>query len=89
MHEKQTDFVCCIKGKIKFCTKEENGKIKEFLLEEKKPRLIKIPPKIWHGYKVLGKKTALVIYIMDKTYNPDKPDEKRKPADAFGKEIWE
>ncbi|MFH1663292.1 MAG: dTDP-4-dehydrorhamnose 3,5-epimerase family protein [archaeon] len=92
LHEKQIDYVCCVKGKIKFCTAEEKkGKteIKEFLLGEEKPVLVKVPAGIWHGYKVLGEKPALVVYVMDKAYNPKKPDEKRKEETAFGKKVWE
>jgi dTDP-4-dehydrorhamnose 3,5-epimerase len=92
MHKKQADFVCCIKGKIKFATAEEKKRkkteIKKYFLGGKNLVLVKIPPKVWHGYKVLGKKEAIVLYVMDEVYNPVKPDEERKAFDAFGKEIW-
>ncbi|MBU2100059.1 dTDP-4-dehydrorhamnose 3,5-epimerase family protein [Candidatus Micrarchaeota archaeon] len=92
MHEKQTDYVCCVKGKIKFCIAEEKkGKVevKEHFIGEDNLALIKVPAGLWHGYKVLGKENAIVLYVMDKVYNSEKPDEKRKEQNAFGKEAWE
>ena len=92
MHEKQTDYTCCIKGKILLTTAIENKKgktkIKKYILGENKPRLVRVPPNTWHGYKALGKKEAVVLYVMDKAYNAKNPDEQRKPLDAFGKDIW-
>ena len=91
-HKKQTDYTCCVQGKILFGTAEEkkNGKAKtkKYVLDGKKPVLVKVPPKVWHGYKVLGKKEAMVLYIMDVPYNPKNPDEQRKEWNAFGKEVW-
>ncbi len=91
LHKKQTDYTCCIKGKILFATaKEKKGKTKveKWILSGDDLKTIKVPKKTWHGYKVLGKKEAIVVYIMDVPYNAKQPDEERKPEDAFGKNRW-
>jgi len=92
MHEKQTDYTCCVKGKILFATATEKkggkAEIKKIVLEGEKPVLVKVPPKVWHGYKVIGKQEAIVVYVMDIPYNAKNPDEQRKPLDAFGS-VWE
>lgn len=91
-HKKQTDYTTCIKGKIRLATAEENGKgkveVKQQTLDGSKPVLVKVPPRIWHGYEVLGKKEATVLYIMDVAYNAKNPDEERKEWNAFGAECW-
>lgn len=48
---------------------------------EKVPCLLVIPKKIAHGYKVLGSQNALMLYMMDSEYNPQKQDEERMEFD--------
>ncbi len=92
-HEIQTDYWTCLKGSIKvglgIPTKNEDGEdiIQPHwaYLSEKNPRVIKIPPGVYHGYKALEPNSILLYYLTEK-YNPD--DEFRvKPGD-FG-ENWE
>ncbi len=91
MHENQTDYTTCIRGKIRLLTAEEKAKekteIKEFELDGEKPVLVKVPAGVWHGYEVIGKEEATVLYIMDVSYNPKNPDEQRKEQNDFGK-VW-
>lgn len=91
-HKNQTDYACCVQGKILLATAVEKNKgkteIKKFVLDGKKPLLVKVPKKVWHGYKVLGKKQAMMLYVMDIAYNAKNPDEDRKPENAFGKKVW-
>lgn len=91
-HKKQTDYTTCIKGKIRLLTAEEKRKgkieIKEYELDGKKPVLVKVLPRTWHGYEVLGKKKAIVLYIIDVAYNAKNPDEERKEWNVFGAECW-
>ena len=68
-------------------SKESKVEINEFFIGEKNPVIIKIPPKMWHGYMALGKEPATILYLVTKPYNHDKPDEERKSWDAFG-DIW-
>ena len=51
------------------------------IMSEKDPKLLFIPRKVAHGYKVLGKKPLLMLYITSNSYNKKKPDEHRIPHD--------
>ncbi|MBU0648049.1 dTDP-4-dehydrorhamnose 3,5-epimerase family protein [Patescibacteria group bacterium] len=44
---------------------------------EDNPTLILIPPKVAHGYRVLGNKPATLFYHTSEVYDPDNPDEER------------
>ena len=55
------------------------------LYMDKNPKILKIPPGIYHGYKALEPGSILMYYLTEK-YNP--ADELRaKPGDF--KEIWQ
>jgi len=89
-HEKQTDYTTCIKGNIKYVAVLENNgeiKIKTFIIGERNPILIKTPPGIWHGYMPLANKEAIVLHLMDKTFDPKNDDTQRKDPFAFG-DVW-
>jgi dTDP-4-dehydrorhamnose 3,5-epimerase len=88
MHKKQTDNIACIRGMVKLvlCDDRKNsvtkGHIEEFVIGEKQPMLVKIPPQIWHGFKNIGENLALVINIPNNLYNYKKPDEHRLPPNT-------
>lgn len=85
IHKIQTDWLYLVTGAMKvglYDTREDSvthGETMEILLGDfYKTQVIKIPPGIAHGYKVL-QGPANVIYITSHTYNPD--DELRIPHD--------
>jgi dTDP-4-dehydrorhamnose 3,5-epimerase len=84
-HNIQTDYWCCIKGSFKVgLATYENGA--EFVyLSDKNPRVLKIPPGIYHGYKALEPNSILMYYLTEK-YNPK--DEFRAVPGDFN-EIWQ
>ena len=84
-HNIQTDYWCCIKGsfKIGLATHEEGAKFE--YLSDKNPRILKIPPGIYHGYKALEPGSILMYYLTEK-YNPK--DEFRANPGEFN-EIWQ
>lgn len=76
LHKKQTDFVCVISGDIKYVMYDTRKKSKtykkliEVLMGETAGyRLIKVPPGIAHGYKIING-PAYVIYLTDQEYDP-------------------
>jgi len=77
-HMLQTDCICCISGDVKlvlYDNKDES--FKTFIIGEHNPLLVQIPPEIWHGFKNIGTKDAIVINIPDKPYDYKNPDEYR------------
>lgn len=82
MHKKQTDFFCCVRGKIKLVlvdTREDSktkGEINEFEIGEENFCLITIPKRALHAFKSL-KDEAFIINCIDHEYNREDPDEFR------------
>jgi len=89
-HKKQTDYTTCIKGNIKYIAiKEINGEllINTFVIGEKNPILIKVPPGIWHGYTPVSNEPATVLHTMDFPYNTEDSDTDRIDPFKFG-DFW-
>jgi dTDP-4-dehydrorhamnose 3,5-epimerase len=83
-HERQRDIWHLLKGRLIVSlhdlrkTSDDFGRTISFEWDAKKTGcLLAIPKKVCHGYKVVGPKNALMLYMMDREYNPKKPDEKR------------
>lgn len=77
LHKKQTDFMYFPLGKVKLGLHDlredsaTKGLSMELILgESEEPILVKIPPGVAHGYKIIVG-PAHVIYLMDKIYDPD------------------
>ena len=92
-HNIQTDYWCCIKGsfKVGLASKAEAPQeagdvydVKFEYLSDKNPRILKIPPGIYHGYKALEPNSILIYYLTEK-FNPK--DELRAKPGSFG-EKW-
>lgn len=87
-HKVQTDHFVFVKGTAKvalYDSREDSktyGKIDEFLMGEKNPVLLKIPPLVMHGFKAVGTEPAFLINCPTEPYNYDEPDEYRLPYDA-------
>lgn len=88
-HEKQFDAWHLVSGTVLVGLHDLRkdsvsfGKTDRFVWSaDEKPLLLVIPKKVAHGYKVLGDKPAVMLYLMDKEYDAKKPDEKRIPFDS-------
>lgn len=57
-----------------------------FVLSEKNPSLLVVPPGVYHGWMSLEDDTQMVS-IASEIYNREKPDEIRIPPDSFG-DVW-
>jgi len=84
-HNIQTDYWFCVKGsfKVGLATHEEGATFE--YLSDKNPRVLKIPPGIYHGYKALEPNSILMYYLTEK-YNPE--DEFRAIPGEFN-EMWD
>ncbi len=56
-------------------------------LSDKNPRVLEIPPGIYHGYKALVPGTILMYYITEKYETVSKHDDQRVPIGHWG-EDW-
>ena len=86
-HTKQTDNVACVKGMIKlalFDNREGSptkGEVNEFIIGEHNPKLIVIPPGVYHGWKCISENESIVVNCPDELFDYDNPDEHRAPHD--------
>jgi len=90
-HKLQTDNFTCIAGKMRLALYDarESSKtfkaIDEFIISLDEPLLVQIPPLVYHGFKCVSDKEAVVINTVTRSYNPKEPDEYR--VDAYDNAI--
>jgi dTDP-4-dehydrorhamnose 3,5-epimerase len=82
----QNDYVACIHGLIKECVfddREESatrGELDELLLDGSgELQIARIVGACWHGYMVVGREPAIVLYGVTDLYDYENPDELRRP----------
>jgi len=79
----QVDYFITIKGTIKICAyddKEDSatrGQLDEIISTGDKLQCVRIPGFYYHGYKVMGKEPALLVYLTTRLYDYKNPDEPR------------
>lgn len=84
----QIDHFVCPKGRIKvgiYDDRDESptqGDLNTFVIGEHNQKVIRIPGACWHGFKVVGEESALLVNFPTKLYDYDDPDEKRLPYDT-------
>ena len=82
-HQHQEDQITAVSGMIKLVLYDNRqgsptqGEINEFFIGTYRPRLVKIPRGVIHGWKCLGESDAMVITIATETYHDEHPDEVR------------
>lgn len=82
-HKLQTDNFTCIFGRIRLALYDARTdsttfkEINEFNLSLDEPLLVQIPVMVYHGFKCISTKEAIVINIPTKAYNHKDPDEYR------------
>ena len=90
-HLVQRDNFCCVGGKIRiglYDAREGSptfGKTMDIISSPDDPKLVSIPPKVYHGFKGLADEESVVINTPTEMYNHAKPDEYR--VDAFKNDI--
>ena len=88
MHMKQTDNMTCIKGMMKLVLYDDREKSKtksevnEFIIGERNPLLVQIPPRVWHGFKTISEDYALLLNVPTEVYDYKAPDEHRLTANT-------
>ena len=82
-HQKQDDIWFFPSGNVQVVLHDlrENsstkGQTEIYYMGEDNPIILLIPKGVAHGYRVLGEKSATVIYCTTKSDDPTNPDEKR------------
>ena len=102
LHNQLWDYFCVARGTGKFVVAKaepggvtaasEAGKtidpeqIETFVLSDRKPSILIVPPGHWHGWMSLEDET-LVVATGSEVYNRANPDEIRVSPDVFG-DVW-
>ena len=90
-HHLQTDNFTCVFGRIRLALYDarEGSKtfkeVQDFIIDLEHPMLIQIPANVYHGFKCIGDKEAIVINTVTRAYNRENPDEYR--IDAYKNDI--
>ncbi len=80
LHQHITDRLFVVSGLVKIVIFDgrkgsvTEGRINEFVVSEKNPGLVIIPPNLYHGWKNIGTSEAIIINMPDKMYNHEVPD---------------
>ena len=76
----QVDHFLVLKGAAKICAYEETtGKLVEIFGNANTPTVIRIPGYYQHGTKTIGHEPSLIVYFVNRLYDPNSPDEQRRP----------
>ncbi len=88
-HDKQTDFWLCLHGHLKVgIHREHDNNAWMLVIGERNPGALVIPPPLWHGAATVGCEPAGLLYYVDRQYDPEAPDEYRRPHDDVPDFPW-
>lgn len=84
-HFHKTDHITCTVGQVKLVVIDGDldGTLRnlyEYHLSPLAPKLITIPPGLWHGWQSVSTEEAYLISITTDIYDPKNVDEERAPA---------
>jgi len=94
-HQKQTDIWVVLHGMAKIGAfddrrRDEPGyKGHTFVIGEKNPQAVIIPPPLWHGLTCVGGQSCGLLYYVTHAYNPTAPDEERALHTNFPGFSWD
>jgi len=93
LHQQHTDQFTVTRGKLQVALADLRagsptfGHVNSLFLGSLRPRLVKIPPMILHGWKALSAPEVLVVNLQSHVYDP--ADEFKFPWDCVLSEVWE
>lgn len=89
-HTLQADFWMCLSGHVKVgvhCEQRATSWLS--VIGEKRPGIMVIPPRLWHGAAAVGGQSAGLLYYVNQRYDPAHPDEDRRAYDSIPDFPWE
>jgi nucleoside-diphosphate-sugar epimerase/dTDP-4-dehydrorhamnose 3,5-epimerase-like enzyme len=95
-HLKEAKYVYVAKGSAIVAAVElddvkspnKNKKVNRFILSDKKPQVLFIPPKYANGFRPLEEDTR-ILFFSTSSLEESRGDDYRFPVDYWGKEVWE
>lgn len=93
LHNEHTDQFTVTRGKLQVTLVDIRpgspsfGQVNPIFLGAQRPRLIKIPPMVMHGWKALSQPEVIVVNLQSHVY--DAADEFKFPWDCVLADVWE
>ena len=87
-HLKQFDQIALVHGDatiVLYDAREgsrSRGQLIECVLSDDSPRLVQIPPGVWHGFKASGTQPVYLLHLNAAAHDAMRPDEDRLPPDS-------
>ena len=88
LHQLGTDRLFVVSGLVKIVifdgrkASPTSDALNEFVVSEKNPGLLVIPPNLYHGWKNIGNSEAIIINMPDRMYDYEQPDALDLPWDS-------
>jgi len=88
LHQRSTDRLFVVSGVVKIVLFDgrndspTRGQFNEFVVSERAPALVCVPPNLYHGWKNIGTTEAAIINMPDRAYLHDGPDALDLPWDS-------
>ena len=88
LHRLGTDRLFVVSGLVKIVVFDGRrgsptvGQLNEYVVSEKNPGLLIIPPDLYHGWKNIGTTEAIIINMPDRQYDHERPDALDLPWDS-------
>jgi dTDP-4-dehydrorhamnose 3,5-epimerase len=86
-HHRQVDQLAPIAGLVRLVLYDDRpdsaswGALDEIVLGELAPKLVQIPPGVWHGFQAIGTGEAFLLHMNSQPFATDAPDEDRLAPD--------
>jgi dTDP-4-dehydrorhamnose 3,5-epimerase len=88
VHKKRTSCFVCIKGKVVFIIKDENGKYLEIESSEKKPTIVQVPKNISSAHVNLSNEESSVLTLADIAWKPNDNEMENVLFDDYDWTKW-
>jgi dTDP-4-dehydrorhamnose 3,5-epimerase len=88
LHQRSKDRLFVVSGLVKIVVFDgrldspTKGLVNEFVVSEKNPGLLIVPPNLYHGWKNIGTSEAIIINMPTSMYNYEAPDALDLPWDS-------
>jgi dTDP-4-dehydrorhamnose 3,5-epimerase len=88
LHQESTDRLFVVTGLVRIVVFDGRngsptfGLVNEFMVSEKNPCLLLIPPNLYHGWKNIGPSEAIIINLPSRMYDYEAPDALDLPWDS-------
>ncbi|MGH8315288.1 MAG: dTDP-4-dehydrorhamnose 3,5-epimerase family protein [Steroidobacterales bacterium] len=88
LHQHSADRLFVVSGLVRIVVFDGRGgsptigRVNEFVIGERNPALLVIPPNVYHGWKNIGTTEAIIINMPERPYHYEEPDALDLPWDS-------